>query len=62
MKDFKARLESLLIQAAECDLITDSATDVEKRHLFARLARDFRQMARDIEKIIAAREQSQISN
>ena len=57
MKDFKARVESLLTQAAECDLIANVATDIQKRELFTRLGRDFRQMAQDIEKIIAIREQ-----
>jgi hypothetical protein len=45
MKDFKARVETLLAQAAECDLIANLATDVQKRELFTRLGRDFRQMA-----------------
>jgi hypothetical protein len=55
MKDFQARVESLLKQAAECDLVANLATDVEKRELFARLAREYREMARDVKKIIAIR-------
>jgi hypothetical protein len=56
MVDFKARVDKLLTEAAECDLIAGLATDVQKRELFERLARDYREMAADIEKIIAIRE------
>jgi hypothetical protein len=55
MVDLKARVEKLLTEAAECDLIAGLATDVQKRELFERLARDYRAMAADIEKIIAIR-------
>jgi hypothetical protein len=55
MHDFKARHEKLLKEAAECDLIANLTTDVEKRALFEKLARDYREMAKDIEKIIASR-------
>jgi hypothetical protein len=55
MQDFKARLEKLLSEADDCDLIARLATDIQKRELFERLARDYRAMAKDIEKIIAIR-------
>jgi hypothetical protein len=55
MQDFKARQEKLLKEAAECDLVANLTTDVEKRALFEKLARDYREMAGDIEKIIAIR-------
>jgi hypothetical protein len=55
MKDFQARIEKLRIEAAECDLVAGLATDVKKRELFERLARDYREMVRDVEKIMAIR-------
>jgi hypothetical protein len=57
MKDFQARIDKLLSEAAECDLIAVRAMDVQKRALFERLARDYREMAVDIEKTIAIRGQ-----
>jgi hypothetical protein len=57
MKDFQARVERLLAEAGECDLIAGLAMDVQKRELFEKLARDYREMARDIKKIIAIRGQ-----
>ena len=57
MKDFQATIDKLLSEASECDLVATRATDVQKRALFERLARDFREMAVDIEKIIAIRGQ-----
>jgi hypothetical protein len=41
MKDFQVRIEKLRIEAAECDLVAGLATDVKKRELFERLARDY---------------------
>ena len=55
MKDFQATIDKLLSEASECDLVATRATDVQKRELFERLARDYREMAVDIEKIIAVR-------
>jgi len=55
MQDYKARIENLLTGAAECDLIANLATDKQKRELFEKLARDYREMAEDIQKIIAIR-------
>lgn len=57
MQDFLARLERLQAAAAECDLIANSAADVQKREMFNKLAADYRAMAKDIEKIIAIRQQ-----
>jgi hypothetical protein len=57
MQDLKARIKKLLMGAEECDLIAKRATtDVQKRALFEKLARDYREMAEDIGKIIAIRE------
>jgi hypothetical protein len=55
MQDYKARIEKLLTGAAECDLIANLATDKQKRELFQKLAHDYREMAKDIEKITAIR-------
>ena len=38
MKDYQTRLEKLRMDAAECRLISDLATDPAKRELFDRLA------------------------
>jgi hypothetical protein len=38
MQDVKVEMEKLLHDAAECKLVSDLATDAEKRALFARLA------------------------
>ena len=55
MQDLKAKLEKLLIEAEDCELIGRLATDIHKRELFLRLAFDLRAMARDIETMIATR-------
>jgi hypothetical protein len=55
MQDYKARIEKLLTGAAERDLIANLATDKQKRELFQKLAHDYREMAKDIEQIIAVR-------
>ncbi|HLG83094.1 MAG TPA: hypothetical protein VKY22_18930 [Bradyrhizobium sp.] len=56
MKDLKAKLEKLRIDAADCDLISKLATDFAKRELFARLSRQLLDMAADVEALIAAKE------
>ena len=54
MKDFSAKLEKLLAEAEDCELIGKLATDLRKRELFIRLAADLRNMARDVAAVIAA--------
>jgi len=54
MKDLQARLEKLLVEAEDCDLIARLATDMAKRETFARLARQLRTMADELETDIAA--------
>jgi hypothetical protein len=54
MKDLQAKLEKLLTEAEDCELVAKLATDSKKRELFERLARDLRRLAGDIEIIIAA--------
>jgi len=53
MEDLRAKLEKLLTETEDCELIAKLATDLRKRALFAKLAIDLRSMARDIEAVIA---------
>jgi hypothetical protein len=55
VQDLKSKLEKLLTEAEDCELIGRLATDIHKRELFLRLAVDLRAMARDIEAVIATR-------
>jgi hypothetical protein len=55
MEDLSARLEKLLTEAADCELIGKLATDPHKRALFQKLATDLRSMARDVEAVIVGR-------
>jgi hypothetical protein len=55
MQDLSAKLEKLLAEAEDCELIAKLATDLKKRALFARLAVDLRRMARDIQALIRPR-------
>ena len=45
MQDFKAKLEKLLAEAEDCDLIGNLAGDAAKRATFRRLAAQLREMA-----------------
>jgi hypothetical protein len=51
----RIKLEKLLIEAEDCDLIGKLAGDAQKRELFKKLANDLRRMARDIDAKIAGR-------
>jgi hypothetical protein len=51
----RIKLEKLLVEAEDCDLIGKLATDTQKRELFKKLANGLRSMARDIEAKIAGR-------
>jgi hypothetical protein len=55
MEDLHAKLEKLLIEAEDCDLIAKLATDLNKRKLFKRLAVDLRTMARDIRSVMGGK-------
>ncbi len=55
MQDLKAKLEHLLEEAQDCDLIGNLATDPAKRATFRRMAAQFRAMAEQLEADIAAR-------
>ena len=55
MEDLSAKLEKLLIEAEDCDLIGKLATDPNIRELFKKMAIDLHIMANDIQAAIAAR-------
>ena len=52
MQDLKSRLEKLLVEAEDCDLIANLATDQVKRQTFKKLAAQLRQMAADVRAVI----------
>ena len=62
MEDLRAKLEKLLIEAEDCDLIARLATDLNKRELFTRLATDLRGMAHDIHVVMSTREPQTVSH
>jgi hypothetical protein len=51
----RVKLEKLLVEAEDCELISRLAINARKRELFKKLATDLRSMARDIEARIAGR-------
>jgi hypothetical protein len=55
MEDLSAKLEKLLNEAEDCELIGKLASDLNKRALFKKLAVDLRAMAHDIQTVIAGR-------
>jgi len=57
MKDLQAKLERLLAEAQDCDLIGNLASDHDKRATFRRMAEQLRQMAEQLKADIAARPQ-----
>jgi hypothetical protein len=54
MKDMTTQLEKLRVDAAECALIRDLATDPKKRELFARLADHLQVLAAEVESAVGA--------
>jgi hypothetical protein len=52
MQDMRAQAEKLRVDAGECALIRDRATDAEKRDLFARLAEHLTALALDVERAL----------
>ena len=54
MKDYRAHLEALRKEAAECVLICDQTTVPEKRELFAKLAVHLHKLAAEVERAMAA--------
>jgi hypothetical protein len=57
MQDMKASAEKLRAEGDNAEQIARSATDPQKRELYERLATHFRQLAGEIEKVIANRRQ-----
>jgi hypothetical protein len=55
MDDMNAKLQKLLAEAEDCDLIGRLAADQAKRELFKKLAVDLRNMAKDISAVIGSR-------
>jgi hypothetical protein len=62
MRDLKAKLEKLRVEAADCDLIGNLATDYAKRELFARLSRQLLDMAAEVEAVIAAKREGETNS
>lgn len=58
MDDLKNKLEKLIVDAAECDLIANLAMEEDKRQSFRDLAAQYRSMAATIRETIADRGQS----
>jgi hypothetical protein len=56
MQELKAKLEKLIADAAECDLIASLAAEKDKRDAFRSLAAQYRSMAQAIRTVIAERE------
>lgn len=54
-QDLQARLDKLLADAADCEIISNLATDVRKRAAFARLVSQYKEMADALREEIAAR-------
>lgn len=54
MQDLKNRLEKLLVEAEDCDLIASLAADQVKRRTFKNLANQLRQMAAEVGAVIEA--------
>ncbi len=52
MKDVKARIEKLLVDAVDCEIIAKLATNNTKRESFERLAEAYRKMAAELQRLI----------
>jgi hypothetical protein len=58
MEDLRKHRDVLLREAAECQLISDLATDRSKRDLFAKLAKHHHTLAAELDRAIAHKEAS----
>jgi hypothetical protein len=54
MKDLQAKLEKLLVDAEDCELIPRLATDKAKQETFSRIAKQLRNMAAELKADISA--------
>lgn len=52
MKDYRASLEKLRRDAAECAAIRDRATDTTKREMFDRLSEHLTRLADEVEQVL----------
>ncbi|WP_375780228.1 hypothetical protein ACE103_16125 [Bradyrhizobium sp. ma5] len=52
MKDMRAHLEKLRVEAEECELISKLATNATKKALFAKLAAHYRNLADEVERAL----------
>jgi hypothetical protein len=59
--DLKTRMEKLIADAADCDLIAGLAADLRKRATFRRMAEQFRTMAAELKNEIALAEKERRS-
>jgi hypothetical protein len=57
MKDMQAQLEKLRTESAECELITNLATDKAKQELFTKLAQHYKALASEVERAINKKEE-----
>jgi hypothetical protein len=55
MQDLRAKREKFLLDAADCELIANLAGDAAKRSTFQHLAKRLKELARDVEAVIAAK-------
>ena len=55
MQDYQTHLEKLRKDAAECELISNLATDLQKRELFKKLAEHLATLATEVERAMAAK-------
>lgn len=54
MQDLRRELETLRNEAANCQRISDEATNAEKKVMFARMAEHHRVLAAEVERAIAS--------
>jgi hypothetical protein len=59
MEDMKASAEKMRAEADYAEQIARSATDLRKRELYERLAAHFRQVAGEIERVMANRPEAE---
>ena len=55
MQDYQTHLEKLRKDAAECELISNLAMDLQKRELFKKLAEHLATLATEVERAMAAK-------
>jgi anaerobic glycerol-3-phosphate dehydrogenase len=55
MQDYQTHLEKLRKDAAEFELISNLATDLQKRELFKKLAEHLATLATEVERAMAAK-------